>query len=69
MVRPMIQTEVGGQESWVSAADMMNLLVLNLALFSELSPLNSLTPKTRNSAPRLVLGAMLTCWQTNYQRD
>ena len=62
MVRRVIQTKVGGQGSWVFAADTMNLLVL---LFGELTQLNSLAPKTRNSAPRV----MLTCWQTKYQRD
>ena len=35
----MIQTGVGGQESWVSAADVMNLLILNLTLFAELTVL------------------------------
>jgi hypothetical protein len=69
MVRPVIQTKAGGQESWVSAADMMNPLVLNLTLFGELTSLNSLTPNTRNNATRLVLAAMLTCWQGKYQRD
>jgi hypothetical protein len=34
---PVIQTTAGGRESWVSAADMVNLLlVLNLTLFGEL---------------------------------
>ena len=32
----MIQTTAGGRESWVSAADMVSLLVLNLILFGEL---------------------------------
>jgi hypothetical protein len=47
----------------------MNPLVLNLTLFGELTSLNSLTPNTRNNATRLVLAAMLTCWQGKYQRD
>jgi len=33
---PVIQTTAGGRESWVSAADMVNLLVLNFTLFGEL---------------------------------
>jgi hypothetical protein len=36
---PVIQTGTGGRESWVSAADMMNLLALNLTLFGELAVL------------------------------
>jgi hypothetical protein len=36
---PVIQKTGGGEESWVSAADMMNLLVLNLTLFGELTVL------------------------------
>ena len=35
----MIQTKAGGQESWVSATDLMNLLALNLTLFAELTVL------------------------------
>lgn len=35
----MIQTKAGGQESWVSAADLMNPLALNLTLFAELTVL------------------------------
>jgi hypothetical protein len=35
----VIQTKAGGQESWVSAADLMNLLALNLTLFAELTVL------------------------------
>jgi hypothetical protein len=36
---PVIQTGASGRESWVSAADMMNLLALNLTLFGELAVL------------------------------
>jgi hypothetical protein len=36
---PVIQTTGGGQESWVSAADMMHLLALTLTLFGELTVL------------------------------
>jgi hypothetical protein len=36
---PVIQTAGRGQESWVSAADMMNLLALTLTLFGELTVL------------------------------
>ena len=34
---PVIQTAGRGQDSWISAADMVNLLVLNLTLFGELT--------------------------------
>src|SRR5215831_7455668 len=34
---PAIQTTGGGQATWVSAADMMNLLALTLGLFGELT--------------------------------
>jgi Protein of unknown function (DUF3611) len=34
---PVIQTAGRGQDSWVSAADMVNLLILNLTLFAELT--------------------------------
>jgi hypothetical protein len=34
---PAIQTTGGGQASWVSAADMMNLLALTISLFGELT--------------------------------
>jgi Protein of unknown function (DUF3611) len=37
---PVIQTTGGGQESWVSAADMMNLLALTLTIFGELTVLS-----------------------------
>jgi Protein of unknown function (DUF3611) len=33
---PVIQTTGGGQVSWISAADMMNLMALTLSLFGEL---------------------------------
>jgi hypothetical protein len=36
---PVIQTTGGGEESWVSAADMMHLLALTFTLFSELTVL------------------------------
>jgi Protein of unknown function (DUF3611) len=36
---PVIQTTGGGKESWISAADIMNLLALNLSLFGELTVL------------------------------
>ena len=36
---PVIQTTGGGRESWVSAADIMNLLALTLSLFGELTVL------------------------------
>jgi hypothetical protein len=36
---PAVQTTGGGQASWVSAADMMNLLALTLSLFGELTVL------------------------------
>ena len=36
---PVIQTTADGRESWVSAADVINLLVLNLTLFGELAVL------------------------------
>jgi hypothetical protein len=36
---PVIQTTGGGQESWVSAADMIHLLALTLTLFGELTVL------------------------------
>jgi hypothetical protein len=35
----VIQTKAGGQESWVSAADLMNPLALILTLFAELTVL------------------------------
>jgi hypothetical protein len=34
---PAVQTTGGGQASWVSAADMMNLLALTISLFGELT--------------------------------
>ena len=34
---PAVQTTGGGQASWVSAADMMNLLALTVSLFGELT--------------------------------
>ena len=36
---PAVQTTGGGQASWVSAADMMNLLALTISLFGELTVL------------------------------
>src|SRR5215469_10617719 len=36
---PAVQTTGGGQASWVSAADVMNLLALTLSLFGELTVL------------------------------
>jgi hypothetical protein len=36
---PVIQTTGGGKESWISAADIMNLLALTLSLFGELTVL------------------------------
>ena len=34
---PAVQTTGGGQASWVSAADVMNLLALTVSLFGELA--------------------------------
>ena len=36
---PVIQTTGGGKESWISAADIMNLLALTFSLFGELTVL------------------------------
>jgi hypothetical protein len=36
---PVIQTTGGGKESWISAADIMNLLALTISLFGELTVL------------------------------
>jgi hypothetical protein len=37
---PVIQTTGGGQASWISAADMMNLMALTLTMFGELAVLS-----------------------------
>ena len=34
---PVIQTTAGGQASWISAADIANLLALNLTMFGEIA--------------------------------
>jgi hypothetical protein len=34
---PVIQTTAGGQASWISAADIVNLLALNLTMFGEIA--------------------------------
>jgi hypothetical protein len=36
---PVIQTTGGGKESWISAADIINLLAITLGLFGELTVL------------------------------
>ena len=33
---PVIQTTAGGQASWISAADIVHLLALNLTMFGEI---------------------------------
>jgi hypothetical protein len=68
---PIIQKTGGGQKSWVSATDMMNLLALNVTLFGELTILmfgfwllfpstiasaEFPTPETKNSAARFLFG-------------
>jgi hypothetical protein len=34
---PVIQTTGGGQASWISAADIVHLLALNLTMFGEIT--------------------------------
>ena len=50
---PVIQTTAGGQASWISAADIVHLLALNLTMFGEIIilaslPWSFLTPAARN---------------------